>query len=219
MRHALRTPPHALGRDADLLRTGVYGPLATTQTDALDRLLRAQRHLLGLINDVLNLARMESGRVEYRIAEVHVPPVVDELTAMIEPQITTKGQQFEVSVPDQDLCVRADHEKLVQILLNLLGNAVKFTPAGGTISLSAEALDDVARFQVVDTGRGIPADKQRSIFEPFVQVRADPNKPNEGTGLGLAISRNLALGMGGDITVTSDIGKGSTFVLTLPRSA
>jgi PAS domain S-box-containing protein len=219
MSHELRTPLNAIGGYADLLRTGVYGPLAATQTDALDRLLRAQRHLLGLINDVLNLARMESGRVEYRIAEVHVPPVVDELTAMIEPQITTKGQQFEVSVPDQDLCVRADHEKLVQILLNLLGNAVKFTPAGGTISLSAEALDDVARFQVVDTGRGIPADKQRSIFEPFVQVRADPNKPNEGTGLGLAISRNLALGMGGDITVTSDIGKGSTFVLTLPRSA
>jgi signal transduction histidine kinase len=144
--------------------------------------------------------------------------VTHELTAMIEPQINAKGQQYDVVPVDKELRVHADHEKLVQILLNLLSNAVKFTPPGGTISLRVQPQDNVVRFEVTDTGRGIPADKHESIFEPFVQVRVDPNKPNEGTGLGLAISRNLARGMGGDLTVASTVGKGSTFSLTLPKS-
>jgi PAS domain S-box-containing protein len=219
MSHELRTPLNAIGGYADLLMTGVYGPITEEQREALDRLWRAQRHLLGLINDVLNLARVESGRVDYRIEDVPVAPVAEELTAMIEPQITAKGQHYRVVPISKALKVRADHEKLIQILLNLLSNAVKFTPPGGSIALSASDDGGIVRFDVTDTGRGIPADKHESIFEPFVQVRVDPNKPNEGTGLGLAISRNLARGMSGELTVTSALGKGSTFSLTLPKSA
>jgi signal transduction histidine kinase len=143
---------------------------------------------------------------------------------MIEPQLAAKHLVYTVALPATPIIVRADHEKLVQILLNLLSNAVKFTGDGGRITVSVErglgaahtAAPGTATICVADTGRGIPREKLEAIFEPFVQVRAAHSHANEGTGLGLAISRNLARGMGGELTAMSDLGVGSVFLLSLP---
>jgi signal transduction histidine kinase len=218
MSHELRTPLNAIGGYVALMTEGIYGALTPAQEDALDRVVRAQRHLLGLINDVLNLARIEAGRVDYRIEEVPLSDVVDELAAMIEPQVASKGQHYSVAPLQPKLTVRADRDKLVQVLLNLLSNAVKFTQPGGTIAVKCEIEESTVKIIVTDTGRGIPAEKLESIFEPFVQVRAESAKANEGTGLGLAISRNLARGMHGDLWATSTPGAGSSFTLSLPRA-
>jgi PAS domain S-box-containing protein len=220
MSHELRTPLNAIGGYADLLRSDVYGPIEPSQRQALERITRAQRHLLGLINDILNFARAEAGRVEYVIADVLVAEVVTELAAMIEPQVAAKELHYRVESPNHPIVVRADHEKLVQILLNLLSNAVKFTAAGGrvTVAWSAEPGATMARIEVRDTGRGIPSDRIEAVFEPFVQVRGSESTLNEGTGLGLAISRNLARGMQGDLTATSVEGAGSVFLVTLPMA-
>ena len=137
---------------------------------------------------------------------------------MTEPQMEAKQLTYDVSLPDEPTTVRADREKLVQILLNLLSNAVKFTAPGGSIGLRVRLIAQRVQIEVTDTGRGIPEDKLDAVFEPFVQVRARGTPSNEGTGLGLAISRNLARGMGGDLTATSEVGKGSCFALTLLSS-
>ena len=219
MSHELRTPLNAIGGYTDLIAAGIYGPITDDQAQALHRIARSQRHLLGLINDILNLSRIEAGRVDYAIAEVRLVDVVNELRAMIDPQMDAKGLTFAVSIDDRTV-LRADHEKVVQILLNLLSNAVKFTAKGGTISLRSTRGDErLVAIDVADTGSGIPASKLEAVFEPFVQVRAANKRPHEGTGLGLAISRNLARGMGGDIIAESELGKGSTFIVTLPRAS
>jgi signal transduction histidine kinase len=221
MSHELRTPLNAIGGYAQLLEDQVYGPVTPEQRQALERIVRSQRRLLGLINDVLNLARVESGRVDYSIADVALGEVAAELAAMVEPQMGEKGLTYRAELSPSPPRVRADREKLVQILLNLLSNAIKFTPSGGSVTLRYapdQQRDGVVRIDVMDTGRGIPAAKLEAVFEPFVQVRNDPARGNEGTGLGLAISRNLARGMGGGLSATSEVGKGSTFSLSLPRA-
>jgi PAS domain S-box-containing protein len=220
MSHELRTPLNAIGGYTDLLAAGIYGPVTPEMSHAYDRIVRAQRHLLGLINDVLNLARIESGRVDYTIATVRFGDVIRELREMIDPQVSTAGIEFRDEADDA-LMLRVDHEKLVQILLNLLSNAIKFTAHGGMITLRSATLIDRHGFvaiDIADTGRGIPAEKLEAVFEPFVQVRANASAPNLGTGLGLAISRNLARGMGGDLSATSELGKGSAFRLIVPRA-
>jgi signal transduction histidine kinase len=221
MSHELRTPLNAIAGHVQLLEMGVYGAPTDAQRDALERIARSQRHLLGLVNDVLNLARIESGRLEYAVEDVTVQEVVRELLPMVQPQFAAKNLGFDVQLPEQPLVVRADAEKVAQVLLNLLSNATKFTPAGGRVTLDAATRNDVpgAVFvRVTDTGMGIPRSKYEAIFEPFVQVHVGPTRPAEGAGLGLAISRDLARGMGGDLRVRSGEGKGSTFTLTL-RSA
>jgi signal transduction histidine kinase len=132
--------------------------------------------------------------------------------------MAAKGLAYRYDPPPAELRVRADPDKLPQIVLNLLSNAIKFTPAGGTVRVSCDAEERVARVRVSDTGRGIPADHLDEIFEPFVQVDRGLTRTAEGTGLGLAISRDLARAMGGDLTVESEVGKGSTFTLELPVS-
>jgi PAS domain S-box-containing protein len=219
MSHELRTPLNAIGGYTDLLAAGIYGPVSDDQQQALTRITRAQRHLLGLINDILNLSRIEAGRVDYAIADVPLSDIVRELRDLIDPQVAAAGLTFAVSVAPA-ITLHVDREKTLQIVLNLLSNAVKFTPKGGRISLNAYLLSnsDQAVLEVADTGAGIPANKLEAIFEPFVQVRSDSPRAREGTGLGLAISRNLARGMGGDLSATSEVGKGSTFRLTLPAA-
>jgi signal transduction histidine kinase len=136
---------------------------------------------------------------------------------MIEPQLAAKGLAYTVRLPDGGLTVRADREKLTQVLLNLLSNAVKFTAPGGRLSVAVDAGGDdgMATIRVTDTGVGVPAQKREAIFEPFVQVHAGPTRPTVGAGLGLAISRDLARGMGGDLTMESVEGEGSTFTVSL----
>ena len=220
MSHELRTPLNAIGGYSQLVETGVYGPVNQAQIDALARIARSQRHLLGLINDVLNMARIETGRVDYQLRDVPLEGVISELGDMILPQIQSKRLTYRVLLPDDPLLVRTDREKFIQIVLNLLSNALKFTAEGGTITLRCGPMASAPAMvlvEVCDTGRGIPADKIEAVFEPFVQVRGDSGN-SEGTGLGLAISRNLARGMGGDLDVTSELGKGSCFRLRMPRA-
>ena len=220
MSHELRTPLNAIGGHVQLVELGIHGPVTDAQREALGRINRSQRHLLGLINDILNLARIEAGRVEYRTADVPIADLLADLQPMIAPQLAARRHRYELRGVKADLTVRADPEKLQQVLLNLLSNAVKFTGPGGTITVACESTDDPAalvRVHVRDTGHGIPPDRLTDIFEPFVQVDASHSREGEGTGLGLAISRDLVRGMGGDLTVVSTAGGGSTFTIALPR--
>ncbi|HEX6374066.1 MAG TPA: PAS domain-containing sensor histidine kinase [Longimicrobium sp.] len=220
MSHELRTPLNAIGGYVQLMEMGIHGPVTEAQLGALERIGRSQQHLLRLINDVLNLARIESGRVEYMLEDVEIPELLAAVTPMVEPQMAAKGLAFQVEV-GVPFPVRADREKVQQILINLLSNAIKFTPAGGRVSVDARAHESrpgVVSVRVSDTGIGIPPEKQASVFEPFVQVDMSRTRRSEGTGLGLAISRDLARGMGGDLEVESREGRGSTFTLTLPAA-
>ena len=221
MSHELRTPLNAISGYTDILDMGIHGPVTEAQRNSLGRIRSSQQHLLGLINDVLNYAKLETGTVHYHITEVHVQEVFASVEAIIAPQVGAAGLTLVECDSSADLWVRADAEKLRQILLNLLSNAIKFTrphPERGRIELACLDDGDHVRLEVRDTGIGISADKLESIFEPFVQVRADLTRTEEGTGLGLAISRDLARGMGGDLRVTSAPGEGSTFTLILPST-
>ena len=218
MSHELRTPLNAIAGYVQLMEMGIHGPVTAAQEEALSRISRSQRHLLRLINDVLDLARIESGRVEYLLEAVDVAEMVTAVSPMIEPQLAKKHITFTTSVP-KGVMVRVDREKVQQILLNLLGNSVKFTPDGGTVSVHAASHPDGSNFALIsveDTGIGIPPHKLGGVFEAFVQVDDGHNRANEGSGLGLAISRDLARGMGGDLTAESVLGKGSTFTVHLP---
>ena len=218
MSHELRTPLNAIAGHVQLIELGVHGPVTEEQREALRRVDRSQRHLLRLINEVLNLARIEAGRVEYVLDDVPVRDVIADVRPMIEPQLQAKALGFEAAVV-ADVVLRADREKLQQVLLNLLANAAKFTPTGGFVSITgslSEARPDWGAIRVRDNGIGIPAEKLDAIFEPFVQVDASHSREGQGAGLGLAISRDLVRGMGGDLMVESTLGAGSAFTVVLP---
>jgi PAS domain S-box-containing protein len=224
MSHELRTPLNAIGGYTDLLTLGLRGPLTEAQRQDLERVRLANQHLMSLVTDILNFARVDAGQIEFRHTDVELASIVADLEPLVGPQLAAKGLSFDhdgcaADTPDQPHRVRADPEKLRQILLNLLTNALKFTDAGGHVTLAChtEAGRGVTHVRVTDTGRGIPADQLDRIFEPFVQVdRHRTHESQQGVGLGLAISRDLARGMGGDLTAQSTPGVGSTFTLTLP---
>ena len=218
MSHELRTPLNAIGGYADLLAMGLSGPLTPRQKEQLDRIKRSQMHLLGIINDILNFSRIEAGQFVYNIAVVPMREAIEAVVQMMMPQAVANRLRLGAEECDSSIVVCADQPKLEQILLNLLSNAVKFTPPGGSIALSCVKDGDEVRVEVSDTGTGIPKEMLDSIFEPFVQVGRTLTAPAEGTGLGLAISRDLARAMGGDITVESTVGVGSTFRVSLPAA-
>ena len=215
MSHELRTPLNAIGGYTELLEMGLRGPVTEEQLADLTRIKRSQRHLLSLINDLLNYAKLEAGRVQYAIETLSVAGLLASLEPLIAPQIAAKALALEWNRLDESLAVRADEEKVRQILLNVLSNAVKFTPPGGTITVTAERAAGVVRIAVSDTGVGIPEDKLDVIFEPFVQLARGLTQHNEGTGLGLAISRDLARAMDGELLADSEVGRGSRFTLVL----
>ena len=218
MSHELRTPLNAIGGYVQLIELGIQGPITEKQADSLARISRAQRHLLRLINDILNLARIEAGRVEYNLASCHLKEMVDAVLPMVEPQLQSRGVRYSVDVAP-DLTAYADREKVQQILLNLLSNATKFTPANGSVAVTAAVMgerQERVALVVRDTGVGIPAERLAQVFEPFVQVDDSHARRAEGSGLGLAISRDLARGMGGELTAESEVKVGSAFTLTLP---
>jgi two-component system CheB/CheR fusion protein len=231
--HDLRTPLNAISGYTELVSMGIRGPVTPEQQQDMTRIKRSARHLLALINDILNFAKVEAGQLDYRIADVDVVPITKELGELVASQMTDKSLTFELSdrgdlneTANSEIVARADPEKLRQILLNLLTNAVKFTAPGGRIGIASETSgrddgsDDAVRIVVWDTGVGIAFDQQEHIFEPFVQVnRGLTSPPPEGVGLGLAISRDLARGMNGELTVESTLGRGSRFTVTLPRGA
>ncbi len=217
MSHELRTPLNAIGGYVDLLEMGLRGEVTDVQREDLRRIHHAQRVLVGLVNDVLNFAKIEAGRLEFDIADVPVHEMLDSLEAFVMPQLVARSLDYVYEPVDPALAVRADREKLQQILLNLLSNAIKYTPSPGTIRVRVSTDADAVLFHVSDTGRGIPSEKCDQIFAPFVRVDTGYSRATEGTGLGLAISRDLARTMQGDLTVESVLGDGSTFTLRLPR--
>ncbi|HEX4683645.1 MAG TPA: ATP-binding protein, partial [Gemmatimonadaceae bacterium] len=219
MSHELRTPLNAIGGYAQLIEMGVRGPVTDEQRIDLLKIQRSKNHLDALVSDVLNFAKLGSGRIEYRIGPVDVRRVVHGVLEMVMPQLTEKKLHLAPFSTPRGLTITADEDKLRQILLNLLANALKFTPAGGTISLDIRTRDTDASIDVCDTGIGIAPDQLERIFEPFVQAKRALNLADQGVGLGLAISRQLARAMGGDLTVKSDVGRGSVFTVTLPRFA
>ena len=217
MSHELRTPLNAIGGYADLIDMGLRGPVTEEQKRDLHRIKASQEHLLGLISGVLDLSRIEAGRVRYDIVDVAIDPFLGNMVALIAPQAAAKSIELECAPSPPDLAVCADREKLRQIILNLLSNAIRHTQKGGTVSMSAESLGSRVAILVEDTGPGIPEDKREEIFEPFVQLDRSLTQSRDGLGLGLAISRDLARGMSGDLTAEAGERGGARFVLVLSR--
>ena len=218
MSHELRTPLNAIGGYAELLAMGIRGPLNADQAQDIARIRRSQQHLLTLIQDVLNFAKVDAGQAEYHITAVPVDEALRDTESMIAPQILAKGLHYSYKGAGKTAAVLADPEKMQQIVLNLLTNAVKFTEPGGTIALSSEISGKCVEIRVADTGPGISPEKLSRIFDPFVQAERRLNQPVQGVGLGLAISQDLARAMGGQVIVESVLGEGSTFTLSLPRA-
>jgi signal transduction histidine kinase len=218
MSHELRTPLNAIAGYAELMEIGVLGPVVPKQIEALGRLQRSRKHLNNMVDQVLNFARVEAGKVQFDVTDVPVNDALTRLADMIAPQAGGKNLSYDFDGCDRSLTVRADRDRLDQIMLNLLGNAVKYTPAGGSVALAVQCDEREVRINVTDNGPGIPIERQRDIFEPFVQLGTNSDGTTSGVGLGLAISRDLARGMGGDVSVKSEPGHGATFTLTLRRS-
>lgn len=218
MSHELRTPLNAITGYLDLLETGVYGDLNDEQRESIARVRRSSRVLLGLINDVLNIARIEAGQIDYRIESFPIELLFRDMDHLMAGQFAAAGVALTFD-SEPGLRARADYEKTQQIILNLLSNSLKFTQAKGSVSLTAQELGDQVLIAVRDTGRGIPRAMLSTIFERFVQIdRHLTEQSQQGIGLGLSISRDLARGMRGDITAESTPGEGSTFRFYLPRA-
>jgi len=217
MSHELRTPLNAIGGYAELLSLGLGGPVNPQQSEYLERIRKSQQHLLGIISDLLNFSRIEGGQLTYDIGPISLSHVIERVVPMVEPQAEAKEISLTIGRADPNCIVFGDRAKVDQILLNLLSNAVKFTGSNGTVRVGCKNSERTASIEVIDTGAGIPTDKLEAIFEPFVQLGRSLSSAHEGTGLGLAISRELARAMDGELTVSSNVGSGSTFTLTLPR--
>jgi signal transduction histidine kinase len=215
MSHELRTPLNAIAGYADLMAMGVRGPVTPDQLRDLSRIRQNQKHLLEIITNILNFSRIEAGHIRYDIQPCVLGDVLERMEGVIEPQARAREIAYAYVPVAPGVAVAADREKLEQVLINLLGNAVKFTPRGGRITLSAAEQGGRVRIEVRDTGVGIRPDLLDSIFEPFVQLESAFTRTAEGTGLGLAISRELARGMGGELSAASTPGRGSVFTLDL----
>lgn len=231
MSHELRTPLNAVIGYSELLDIGIAGTLNDEQRAQVQRIRTSGRHLLGLVNEVLDLAKIESGRLSVQATVARVGSAVDAALAVVQPQADAKAIRLGQCTGVPDALYEGDEDRVRQILVNLLSNATKFTPVGGTVHLEcgiADRPDPDARVhgsrrwifvRVIDSGIGIPAGQLPSIFDPFVQISSGHTRAQDGSGLGLTISRRLARLMHGDIAVRSREGAGSTFTLWLPAAA
>jgi signal transduction histidine kinase/DNA-binding response OmpR family regulator len=214
MSHELRTPLNAVLGFSDLLADERYGTLNERQQRYVSHIHTGGKHLLSLISDILDLSKIEAGRMELAIESLRVETVFGEVLSAMQPLADKKSQEMTKSV-EADTAVRADSTRLKQVLMNLLGNAIKFTPSGGRIELAAHLLDGHVRVEVRDNGPGIPPEEQKRIFEAFYRLR-ESGKKTEGTGLGLAITHRLVELHGGQLTLDSELGRGSCFHFCLP---
>jgi signal transduction histidine kinase len=219
MSHELRTPLNAIRGYADLLLAGVRGPLSDEQRLDVERIQRSEQHLLGLINDILAFTKLEAGHVEFQIEDMHVRSVLSAIDELVEPDMNAKSIVYTRNIDDPELALRGDCEKVTRILLNLVTNAMKFTDVGGHIDVTCSGDTATVTICVSDTGCGIAPEYLQLIFEPFVQIDRQRTPSNrQGVGLGLSISRELVHAMGGQLHAVSERGKGSTFIVELPRS-
>lgn len=215
MSHELRTPLSAIAGYAEILQLGIRGELNAAQRADIARIQSNQVHLLRIINDILDLTQVESGQMAIASQPVVTRDVLADVEPIVLPLIADRAIEYRVEPEGLDAVAMAERERLTQVLVNLVANAVRFTEAGGVITVAVDASDDAVSIRVSDTGIGIPPDKQEQVFQPFVQADSGPSRRAQGTGLGLAISRRLVEAMGGALTLTSEVGVGSTFTVTL----
>ena len=220
MSHELRTPLNAIAGYTELMEMGISGPVSDMQREQLGRIRRSQKHLLGIIEDLLDLSRLEHGvPADIELGPVPVHETLGSLEALIAPQLQARNLTYIYNPGEGQLVAYGNRARVEQIVLNLLSNAIKYTAPGGRIGLSSGIHGGRVEIRVSDTGHGIPREKLDAIFEPFTRVEMDLTRTTEGTGLGLAISRHLARAMMGDLTARSEVGRGSIFTLTLPVDA
>ena len=215
MSHELRTPLNAILGYTELLQDGIYGQIPDKAQETMQRVARSGRHLLALINDVLDLSKIEAGQLTLSLGEYSLKEVVQTVVTALEPLAAEKTLALTVAVAPDLPVGRGDDRRLSQVLLNLVGNAIKFTDAG-EVRIEAKASDGAFLVSVSDTGPGIAAEDQARIFEEFQQVDTSSTRKKGGTGLGLAIAKRILALHGGRIWVESAVGKGSTFSFTLP---
>jgi protein-histidine pros-kinase len=217
MSHELRTPLNAVLGFTGMILMGLSGPLTAEQRKQLKTVQANGQQLLSLINDLLDLAKIESGNIELEFETVNCREVLEEIVSALRPVADDKGIELEMNVPDDDVMVQTDRRSLSQILINFTNNAIKFTDAGSVrVELAGQQNgNSVTRFCVVDTGKGIKAEDREKLFAAFEQVESSATRRYEGTGLGLYISQKLAELIDARIDFESDYGTGSTFVLEL----
>jgi signal transduction histidine kinase len=218
MSHELRTPLNAIIGFSEVLGERLFGELNEKQAEYAEDILSSGRHLLSLINEILDLSKVEAGRMELQLATFDLPLAIDNARTFVRERATGHGITLDVAVDERLGDFVGDERKIKQILLNLLSNAVKFTPEGGRIGIKAQPTYGAVEISVTDTGIGIAAEDQPRIFEEFRQVGSDHAHKIEGTGLGLTLAKKFVELHGGKIWVTSEMGKGSSFTFTLPTA-
>jgi signal transduction histidine kinase len=217
MSHELRTPLNAIIGFSEVLQEKLFGELNEKQAEYTDDILTSGRHLLSLINEILDLSKVEAGRMELEAATFDLPLAIENARTFVRERATKHGIRLDVDVDERLGDYVGDERKIKQILLNLLSNAVKFTPEGGRIEISARQINASVEISVSDTGIGIAPEDLPKIFEEFRQVGSDYSHKVEGTGLGLTLAKKFVELHGGKIWVTSELGEGSTFTFTLPQ--
>jgi signal transduction histidine kinase len=216
MSHELRTPLNAIIGFSEVLQERLFGELNEKQAEYTDDILTSGRHLLSLINEILDLSKVEAGRMELEVATFDLPLAIDNARTFVRERATRHGINLDVTIDERVGDIVADERKIKQILLNLLSNAVKFTPEGGRVGINARQVNGAVEISVSDTGIGITPEDQPKIFEEFRQVGGDYSHKSEGTGLGLTLAKKFVELHGGRIWVESEVGKGSKFTFTLP---
>ena len=217
MSHELRTPLNAIMGFGEAIRDGVAGPPTADQREFAEDIYQAGRQLLGMINDILDLAKVEAGAMDLTLQPCDVAGLIDEVLRISRGLARRKGLELKTDIVPRPLELTADPLKLKQILYNLVSNAVKFTDPPGSVTVEARLEKEIVVLRVKDTGVGISPEDQATLFEEFRQVDSSLSRKHEGTGLGLALTRRLVELHGGEITVQSELGKGSTFTVTLLR--
>jgi signal transduction histidine kinase len=214
--HELRTPLNAVIGFSEVLQERLFGELNEKQAEYTDDILSSGRHLLSLINDILDLSKIEAGRMELEVTTFHLPDAIENALLLVRERASRHGIKLDRVIDDRLDDFTGDERKVKQILVNLLTNAVKFTPEGGQVKVEAKLGDSAAIISVIDTGIGIKKEDQEAVFEEFRQVGANYAQKREGTGLGLTLTKRFVEMHGGKIWVDSEVGKGSTFTFTLP---
>jgi PAS domain S-box-containing protein len=217
MSHELRSPLHTIIGFADLLKEELKGPLNTDQKRYVSHILSDSEHLLTLINDILDLSKIEAGGLQLRLQNFDARGAIEEVLSSVQPQVDAKGIHLELHIGDT-LTLHADHVRFKQVLYNLLSNAIKFTPNSGKIGVNAVQIGSFIEIAVRDTGVGIPQSEQEAIFDKFHQVGSTSKGVREGTGLGLPITRALVEHHGGRVRLDSEPGRGSCFTVTFPAA-
>jgi signal transduction histidine kinase len=218
MSHELRTPLTAIMGYEELLSDGITGPVTELQKQQLGRINASAHHLLGLIDEILTFARVDIGRERVRYESLSVNHTLADASALVQPMADDKRVAFVVELLDEDQAIQTDGTKLRQMLVNLLSNGIKFTDEG-EVRLGCSVSNGILEIQIADTGVGIAPENLDDVFEPFWQAEQSATRKTGGTGLGLSVTRKLARLLGGDVTVASTFGAGTTFLLTLPMKA